>query len=165
MATAGSPSSQFRRTSASDSTVSSWSSMYLCASCGMRTVRRAATSPGSAMSRLCRGRTARAAARVLPSWIRSATSSPASGSTSRTTMPGRAHHGPRAERHGRTPGSASLFRFRPARRRSRSSFRATTTFSLVCNARYRFAAGRYYTPVRPVDDGPALPFWLMEPWP
>jgi hypothetical protein len=45
------------------------------------------------------------------------------------------------------------------------SFRATTTFSLVCNARYRFAGGRYYTPVRPVDDGPALPFWLLEPWP
>jgi hypothetical protein len=45
------------------------------------------------------------------------------------------------------------------------SFKATTTFSLVCNARYHFAAGRHYTPVRPVDDGPALPFWLLEPWP
>lgn len=45
------------------------------------------------------------------------------------------------------------------------SLKATTTFSLVCDARYRFAAGRHYTPVRPVDDGPALPFWLLEPWP
>ncbi len=45
------------------------------------------------------------------------------------------------------------------------SFRAATTFSLVCNARYRFAAGHYYTPVRAVDDGPSLPFWLSKPWP
>jgi len=45
------------------------------------------------------------------------------------------------------------------------SFKATTTFSLVCDARYRFAGGRLYTPVRPLDDGPALPFWLLERWP
>jgi hypothetical protein len=46
-----------------------------------------------------------------------------------------------------------------------ASFSAKTSFALVCDARYRFASGRHYTPVRPVDDGPVLPFWLLEPWP